>query len=107
MICYVYILKCGNGQYYTGSTKNLELRVHQHSNGQGANFTRKHQPVKLVYAEEFDRVDQAFMREKQIQNWSRRKKEALMDRNIEGLKRAAQCLNETSSKNNFHNNEEE
>jgi putative endonuclease len=38
----MYILECANGQYYTGSTKYLELRIRQHQNGEGANFTKKH-----------------------------------------------------------------
>lgn len=45
----MYILKCGNGAYYTGSTKNLDIRLQQHKNGEGANFTKKHLPVELVY----------------------------------------------------------
>jgi len=76
---YTYILKCSNGQYYTGSTKNLERRIAQHQVGEGANFTRKNLPVKLVYHEEYQRIDQAFYREKQIQGWSRKKKEALIN----------------------------
>jgi len=75
---YLYILECANGQYYTGSTKHLAKRITQHQSGQGANFTKKHLPVKLVYYEEFQRIDQAFYREKQIQGWSRKKKEALI-----------------------------
>ena len=80
---YMYILLCGDGSYYTGSTNNLELRLSQHQSGEGSNHTRKHQPVKLIYFEEFSRIDEAFYREKQIQGWSRRKKEALinMDKN--------------------------
>ena len=46
--------------------------------GEGANHTKKRLPVKLVYCEVFDRIDHAFYREKQIQGWSRRKKEALI-----------------------------
>ncbi|PKL85099.1 MAG: hypothetical protein CVV22_09740 [Ignavibacteriae bacterium HGW-Ignavibacteriae-1] len=76
---YMYILECANGAYYTGSTKDLELRIQQHQNGQGANFTRKLLPVKLVYYEEFERIDDAFYREKQVQGWSRKKKEALIN----------------------------
>ena len=64
---YMYILECANGQYYTGSTKDLEVRLYQHQNGEGANFTKKHLPVKLVYFEEYERIDEAFYREKQIQ----------------------------------------
>jgi len=79
MKAYVYILQCSNGKYYTGSTKNLKKRLNQHQMGEGANFTRKHLPVKLVYYEEFQRIDDAFYREKQIQGWSRKKKEALIN----------------------------
>jgi putative endonuclease len=52
--------------FYTGSTKNLELRLEQHQNGEGANHTKKYLPVKFVYVEIFDRIDNAFNREKQI-----------------------------------------
>lgn len=76
---YMYILLCSNGQYYTGSTNNLERRLTEHQNGEGANFTRKHLPVELLYFEEFQRIDKAFYREKQIQGWSRKKKEALIN----------------------------
>ncbi len=75
---YMYILKCANGAYYTGSTINLEARLDQHQNGEGANFTKKHLPVELIYFEEFQRIDEAFYREKQVQGWSRKKKEALI-----------------------------
>jgi len=39
---YMYILLCSNGQYYTGSTNNLNRRLAEHQNGEGANFTKKH-----------------------------------------------------------------
>lgn len=79
MTCYCYILECADGSYYTGSTKYLEKRLQQHQNGAGANHTKKRLPVKLVYVELFDRIDKAFYREKQIQGWSRAKKEALIN----------------------------
>lgn len=82
---YMYILVCSNGNYYTGSTKELEKRIEQHNNGEGANYTKKHLPVELVYYEEYDRVDQAFYREKQIQKWSRKKKKALIDGDFSNL----------------------
>ena len=75
---FTYILECSDGSYYTGSTINLELRLKQHKNGEGANHTKKRLPVKLIYFEEFNRIDEAFYREKQIQGWSRKKKEALI-----------------------------
>ena len=76
---YTYILLCSNNKYYTGSTKDLERRIAQHQAGEGANFTRKNLPVELVYFEDFQRIDQAFYREKQIQGWSQKKKEALIN----------------------------
>jgi len=82
---YMYILRCSNGKYYTGSTKNLELRLAQHNAGEGANFTKKYLPVELVYYEEFQRIDEAFLREKQVQGWSRAKKEALIKGEFEKL----------------------
>ena len=82
---YMYILECSNGSYYTGSTINLELRIQQHQSGEGANHTKKYLPVRLIYFEEFKRIDEAFYREKQVQNWSRKKKEALINGELDKL----------------------
>jgi putative endonuclease len=96
MQAYVYILECVDGSFYTGSTKNIEQRLYQHQTGMGANHTKKHLPVKLVFVEEFSRIDEAFAREKQIQGWSRKKKQALIDGDWERLKQFAACQNETA-----------
>ncbi len=93
---YTYILRCANGSYYTGSTKDLARRLYQHQSGEGANHTKKHLPVTLVYVEEYDRIDTAFYREKQIQGWTRKKKEALIKDQPDELHELARCLNETS-----------
>lgn len=92
---WMYILECSNGAYYTGSTNNLELRIRQHQNGEGANFTKKHLPIRLVYYEEFQRIDEAFYREKQVQGWSRMKKEALINGFVDKLHILAECKNDT------------
>ena len=81
----MYILECVDNSYYTGSTIDLERRLRQHQDGEGANYTKKRLPVKLVYYEEFKRIDRAFYREKQIQNWSKTKKKALINNNNEYL----------------------
>ena len=81
----MYILECADGSFYTGSTKDLDLRIKQHQAGEGANYTRKRLPVKLIYYEEFSRIDDAFYREKQVQGWSRKKKQALIDGNSSDL----------------------
>jgi putative endonuclease len=92
---YMYILECCDSSYYTGSTKNLEKRIWEHQNMLGANHTKKRQPVKLMYFEEFDRIDDAFHREKQVQGWSRKKKQALITKNHINLKRFSECQNKT------------
>ncbi len=79
MKSYTYILKCDDNSYYTGSTKDLDLRLKQHQGGEGSKHTSNRLPVELVYVEIFDRIDHAFEREKQIQKWSRKKKEALIN----------------------------
>ena len=76
---YMYILECSDGTYYTGSTKDLMRRLEQHQSGEGANYTAKRLPVKLLYYEVYDRIDYAFNREKQLQGWSRKKKDALIN----------------------------
>lgn len=76
---FVYILECSDSSYYTGSTIDIEKRLNEHQDGKAANHTKKNLPVRLVYVEEFQRIDDAFYREKQIQGWSRKKKEALIN----------------------------
>ncbi len=91
----MYILVCVDGSYYTGSTKDLKRRLWQHQNGLGANHTAKRLPVKLVYYEFYARVSDAFYREKQVQGWSRKKKQALIAGDLNELHRLAECQNET------------
>ena len=95
----MYILECFNEQYYTGSTKDLDKRLKEHELGIGANFTKKHHPCKLVYFEEFDKVEKAFHREKQIQKWSHSKKEALINQKIDQLHELATCKNKSHFRN--------
>jgi len=76
---YMYILRCDDSSYYTGSTWHIDHRLDEHNSGRGANYTARRLPVELVYYEYYERIDEAFYREKQVQGWTRRKKEALMD----------------------------
>ncbi len=82
---YTYILKCSDNTYYTGSTNQIEKRFWEHENFLGANYTKKRLPVELVYLEEFEKIEDAFIREKQIQGWSKAKKEALIYGNYDRI----------------------
>ncbi|GHU25941.1 hypothetical protein FACS1894164_16290 [Spirochaetia bacterium] len=70
---YMYILECNDGSYYTGSTRDIARRLVQHNYGEGSNYTKKRLPVRLAYVEEYDRIDMAFYREKQVQGWSHKR----------------------------------
>jgi len=78
-MAWIYILECSDGSYYTGSTIDLDRRLWEHNEGLAANFTRTRRPVKLVFAEPSDSIETAFLREKQVQGWSRAKKKALIE----------------------------
>ena len=87
----VYIIQCANGQYYVGSTTSIVKRVKEHQQAdealyRGAKFTKEHQPVELVYTEEYEDEHEARMREQQLHGWSRAKKEALIRGDINKLK---------------------
>ncbi|MDR1997861.1 MAG: GIY-YIG nuclease family protein [Candidatus Margulisbacteria bacterium] len=95
----MYILECCDGSYYTGSTKDLARRLTQHQTGRGANYTKKHLPIKLVYCEEYARVSDAFYREKEVQGWIHKKKKALIEHNEIDLHKFAECKNKSHYKN--------
>ena len=78
---WVYILKCADGSYYTGLTKQElpEAREQQHNEGTFPDaYTFTTRPVKLVYAEYLDMVIDAIESERRIKGWSKAKKEALI-----------------------------
>jgi putative endonuclease len=83
---YVYILKCRDGRYYTGITNDLERRVAEHQAGRNPNsYTASRLPVELVFNEFFNDVNQAIAFEKTIKKWSRKKKEALINKGYGNL----------------------
>jgi putative endonuclease len=75
---FTYMLRCSDGSYYVGSTWDLDARLAQHAAGEGAQYTRHRLPVELVWAQETDSIADAFAWEKQLQGWSRAKREALI-----------------------------
>jgi putative endonuclease len=76
----IYILRCADGSYYTGVTRrSVEERVSEHAQGliKGC-YTESRLPIKLVFSEHYERVDEAVAAERRIKGWSRAKKEAMM-----------------------------
>jgi putative endonuclease len=76
---YVSILASHSRVLYTGVTRDLLRRVHQHRLGQIAGFTRWYHLTRLVYFEETSSARVAFERERQIKGWSRAKRIHLVE----------------------------
>ena len=89
-MAYLYILRCGDGSFYVGSTRDLERRLWEHQNRLGGAYTAKRQPVELAFSESFDRIDDAYEREKQVQGWGRAKRIALIEGRFGDLPRLSQ-----------------
>ena len=76
---FVYILTNKyNKVLYTGVTRDLPRRVAEHRLHINLGFTSKYNVEKLVYYEQFDRLDDAIRRESQLKNWRREWKEKLV-----------------------------
>jgi putative endonuclease len=76
----MYILECADQSFYVGSTWDLERRLAQHnSDDEGAAYTRRRRPVRLVYFEHSESIADAYTREKQVQGWGRAKRIALIE----------------------------
>jgi putative endonuclease len=79
MGAYLYILLCADGSYYVGITRDsLEKRISEHEPGTFGGYTARRRPVKLVFNQYFERVEDAIAAERQVKGWRRDKKEALI-----------------------------
>ncbi|HCC84594.1 MAG TPA: endonuclease [Candidatus Pacebacteria bacterium] len=70
----VYVLECGDGSLYTGSTNDLKKRLIAHSAGTGAKYTRSHRPIGVVYTENCADRSIALKREAEIKKLTRQQK---------------------------------
>lgn len=59
------------GVLYIGVTADLAARIVAHRSGTGSEFCRRWDLKRLVYAESFDRIDEAIVREKALKKWNR------------------------------------
>jgi tRNA/rRNA methyltransferase len=84
---YVYMLRLQNGQIYVGSTDDLQRRYQEHFSGTGSKTTRDSKPVAIIYSESHPSRSSAIRRERQLKKWSRAKKLALAEGNLDQLHR--------------------
>jgi putative endonuclease len=76
---FVYILASHSRVLYTGVTRSLLRRMHQHRLGQVPRFTRRYNVNRLVFFQETPSARAAFDRERQIKGWKRDKKIRLIE----------------------------
>jgi len=81
---YVYMLKCNDGSFYTGSSNDVKSRFSKHAKGQGCKYSKSHLPVELIYVEALPSKRAALQREYAIKQLSKANKIALLntDKNI-------------------------
>lgn len=83
---YVYMLRCKDESYYTGVTNDYERRFDEHVQVlDPSSYTHNRRPLQLVYVTSFRDVNEAIAWETKVKGWSRRKKEALIQREYEKL----------------------
>ena len=70
---YVYAIECNNGSVYIGQTKKMLDRWRLHQKGKAAQWTKKHEPIRLFYYEIVDTFKEALGREKKLKKTSGRK----------------------------------
>tara|TARA_Y100001970_G_C14103709_1_gene786907 strand:+ start:840 stop:1169 length:330 start_codon:yes stop_codon:yes gene_type:complete len=71
----VYILECADGTFYTGVTKNLDRRIHEHNNTKkGAKYTRSRRPVHLLASVLVNSASEALKLERSVKKQKRNQK---------------------------------
>jgi putative endonuclease len=77
---YVYIMTNKNKTVlYIGVTNDLQRRLFEHSRGLIEGFTKRYNCHYLLHYEEFNEINQAIEREKELKKWRREKKESLIN----------------------------
>ena len=85
MTYYVYLMASAkNGTLYTGVTSNLVKRIHEHKTSATDGFTSRYGVHDLVWFESTPSVEAAIHKEKQIKNWKRKWKVALIEKENQG-----------------------
>ena len=79
MAYFTYILRCGDGTFYTGWTDDIDKRLEAHNKGVGSRYTRGRLPVELTHKEEFASKSEAMRRERTVKKMSRAVKQRLID----------------------------
>ncbi len=83
MSYFVYILRTSSNTLYIGQTNNLDKRIKEHKEkkSKSAKYIKYFTSCELVYSEIYETRSSAMKREWELKQWTRAKKEALINRN--------------------------
>lgn len=76
---FVYILRCGDGTFYTGYTVDLKKRLALHNKGRGAKYVRARLPAEIVFAKKYKNYKRALSEERALKTKTRPQKEKLIN----------------------------
>lgn len=89
MVFWTYMIRCGDGSYYTGQTDDLETRWAQHLDRTFGGYTASRHPLELVWTADFPTRDEALESELRLKGWSRAKKEGLIRDDWQAIRQLA------------------
>ena len=73
---WVYILSNRSHVLYIGMTNSLRKRIMEHRQQTTGTFTARYKITRLIYCEQFQYVNNAIAREKELKTWTRAQKVA-------------------------------
>jgi predicted GIY-YIG superfamily endonuclease len=82
---FIYILKCADDSFYTGQTTNLAKRLDEHQAGIYGGYTSARLPIVMIWSQEVQTDNEAFLLERKVKGWSRAKKKALIRGDFDAL----------------------
>lgn len=91
MVCYLYIIECNNGAYYTGVTNDIQKRLNQHKTGVGARYTKQYGVKELAYVRPCKNKSEAMKLEYAVKQLGRGLKEKLINGSLTTNK-VIQCI---------------
>jgi putative endonuclease len=74
----LYIVRCGDGNLYTGITTDVNRRLAQHRSNQGAKYLRGREPLTLVFQQRVGDRGRAQRMEARVKKMRRAAKERLI-----------------------------
>lgn len=75
---YLYLVRCANGNLYTGISTDVARRFAEHANNRGAKSLKGKGPLELVFSQAVGDHSTALRLEYRIKKFSKPEKEALI-----------------------------